>query len=145
MISSYWKALVRLLFAVVAKTCEPMKSSLVWTLCGTQSSKNDGDSLHHQKVFPQLFPWKRATNWRSFMHNPASISNNSSFIRYIRVWHFFLFKFVAGFSFYHTYLCLPKQIYLLCLLSVGNCFCWEEGTLFIQGRAMDFHFENSRF
>ncbi|KAF3976404.1 hypothetical protein CMV_000424 [Castanea mollissima] len=60
------------LHKVVTKTREPMKSSLVWTLRGTQSSKND------QKVLPQLFPWKRATYCRNFMQNTAPISNNSS-------------------------------------------------------------------
>ncbi|KAG6626185.1 hypothetical protein CIPAW_15G030900 [Carya illinoinensis] len=63
---------------VVAKTCKPIKSSLVWTLRGMQSSKDERDSLHHQKVLPHLFPWKRGTYWRNFMHNQIPISNNSS-------------------------------------------------------------------
>ncbi|XP_059630634.1 uncharacterized protein LOC132273660 isoform X2 [Cornus florida] len=61
----------------LAKTYKPSKFSLVWTLCDTQSSKKD-NSLQHQKMLPQLFPWKRATYCRSFMHNSALISNNSS-------------------------------------------------------------------
>ncbi|KAG6776122.1 hypothetical protein POTOM_019626 [Populus tomentosa] len=63
---------------VLTKTCKPSKFSLVWTLHGAQLSKNDGDSLHHGKVLPHLFPWKRATYWRSFLPKPSSISNHSS-------------------------------------------------------------------
>lgn len=63
---------------VLSKTREPSKFSLVWTLRGAQSSEKDGNSVHSQGVLPSLFPWKRATYWRSFMHNPASISNSTS-------------------------------------------------------------------
>ncbi|XP_011002421.1 PREDICTED: zinc finger CCCH domain-containing protein 7-like isoform X2 [Populus euphratica] len=65
-------------FAVLTKTRKPSKFSLVWTLHGAQLSKNDGDSLHHGKVLPHLFPRKRATYWRSFLAKPSSISNRSS-------------------------------------------------------------------
>ncbi|KAJ6997945.1 hypothetical protein NC653_014235 [Populus alba x Populus x berolinensis] len=75
---------------VLTKTCKPSKFSLVWTLHGAQLSKNDGDSLHHGKVLPHLFPWKRATYWRSFLPKPSSISNHSSLssIGYNGLWCF---------------------------------------------------------
>lgn len=115
MISCFREAQVRFSFAVVAKTCKPVKSSLVWTLCGMQSLKNDCDSSDHQQVLPYRFPWKRATYGRSFMHNQVSSSNNSSLsmiryislikkerkIRYINMWYcFFLNIFISGFSFF---------------------------------------------
>ncbi|TKY56095.1 Zinc finger CCCH domain-containing protein 7 [Spatholobus suberectus] len=54
------------------------RASLVWTLCSKNSSENDRDSRHYQKVLPQLFPWKRATYLRSFIHNSTSSFNSSS-------------------------------------------------------------------
>ncbi|XP_061972355.1 uncharacterized protein LOC133694706 isoform X4 [Populus nigra] len=69
---------MRRLRKVLTKTRKPSKFSLVWTLHGAQLSKNDGDSLHHGKVLSHLFPWKRATYWRSFLPKPSSISNHSS-------------------------------------------------------------------
>ncbi|CAK9160366.1 unnamed protein product [Ilex paraguariensis] len=60
------------------KKFKPSKFSWVWTLVGTKPSRKDGNSLSCQKVWPHLFPWKRATYWRSFMHDAASNSNYSS-------------------------------------------------------------------
>ncbi|XP_019174680.1 PREDICTED: uncharacterized protein LOC109170148 isoform X2 [Ipomoea nil] len=53
------------------------KFSLVWTLNGTQSSREDGSSFNH-KVRPYMFPWKRATNLRSFVQSLGSIPNDHS-------------------------------------------------------------------
>ncbi|KAK9270172.1 hypothetical protein L1049_025748 [Liquidambar formosana] len=64
----------------VVGTRKPSKFSLVWTLRDTQSSKKVGNPLQRQKVLPQLFPWKRATYWRSFMQNSAIIPNSLSTI-----------------------------------------------------------------
>ncbi|GLT55844.1 hypothetical protein SLA2020_289310 [Shorea laevis] len=60
---------------VVAKNYKRSKFSMVWTLRGAQLSNNHSDSLH-PKVFPQLFPWKRVTYWRSFI-NSVSWRNSS--------------------------------------------------------------------
>ncbi|XP_057490495.1 zinc finger CCCH domain-containing protein 7-like isoform X1 [Actinidia eriantha] len=60
----------------IAKTYKPSKFSLVWTLRDAQSMKK-GNTLIRQ-VWPHLFPWKRATHWRSLMHTSASNFNNSS-------------------------------------------------------------------
>ncbi|XP_057442716.1 uncharacterized protein LOC130734365 isoform X2 [Lotus japonicus] len=57
---------------------KPLKASFVWTLRGKNSSGNDGDSLHYHKVLPRLFPWKRTTYLRSFVHNSASSFDSSS-------------------------------------------------------------------
>ncbi|PRQ26639.1 putative transcription factor C3H family [Rosa chinensis] len=54
------------------------KNSLVWTPSGSQSSNNNGSSYDHQKVLPQLFPWKRARYWRTVMQSQASNFNYSS-------------------------------------------------------------------
>ncbi|XP_015885756.3 uncharacterized protein LOC107421110 isoform X1 [Ziziphus jujuba] len=62
----------------VAKSSTTSKNSLVWTLCGTQSLKNHGGSVGHLKVFPHLFPWKRAAYWRSFIHSRNLFSKTSS-------------------------------------------------------------------
>ncbi|XWS23675.1 hypothetical protein CRYUN_Cryun28dG0035400 [Craigia yunnanensis] len=62
---------------VVAKTHKPSKFSLVWTLHGARLSNNDGDSLRHPKVLPQLFPWKRKIFKRSFKLNSVSSCNSS--------------------------------------------------------------------
>ncbi|XP_031094524.1 uncharacterized protein LOC115998977 [Ipomoea triloba] len=53
------------------------KFSLVWTLNGTKSSREDGSSFNH-KVRPYMFPWKRATNLRSFVQSLGSIPNDHS-------------------------------------------------------------------
>ncbi|XP_050235440.1 uncharacterized protein At1g21580 isoform X2 [Mercurialis annua] len=73
----------RLPCKVATKTRKASKSSLVWTLHSAQSVKDDSDSLHHLKVLPERFPWKRATYWRSFMPSSAanSVYESSSTIR----------------------------------------------------------------
>nr|GMD87229.1 uncharacterized protein LOC109170148 isoform X1 [Ipomoea batatas] len=53
------------------------KFSLVWTLNGMKSSREDGSSFNH-KVRPYMFPWKRATNLRSFVQSLGSIPNDHS-------------------------------------------------------------------
>ncbi|XP_061372171.1 uncharacterized protein LOC133314677 [Gastrolobium bilobum] len=63
---------------VAGSSCKPSRASLVWTLRGKNSSKNDRDSWHYQKVLPHLFPWKRAIYLRSFIHSSASSFNSSS-------------------------------------------------------------------
>ncbi|XP_050388267.1 uncharacterized protein LOC126805526 isoform X2 [Argentina anserina] len=60
----------------VARTS--IKSSLVWTPSGTQSSIKNGSSYDHRKILPHLFPWKRATYWRTVMQTQASNFNYSS-------------------------------------------------------------------
>lgn len=97
---------MRFLFAVLSKTREPSKFSLVWTLRGAQSSEKDGNSVHSQGVLPSLFPWKRATYWRSFMHNPASIPNSTSLsmIRYIGMQAFSLSASAAVFCLSYMYI-----------------------------------------
>ncbi|XVE95555.1 hypothetical protein REPUB_Repub02eG0108000 [Reevesia pubescens] len=57
---------------VVAKTHKPSKFSLVWTLHSARLSYNDGNSIRHPKVLPQLLPWKRMTYKRSFKLNSVS-------------------------------------------------------------------------
>ncbi|XP_071923830.1 uncharacterized protein [Coffea arabica] len=54
------------------------KFSLVWTLCGTMSSKKDGSSERWQRVLPYLFPWRRATYWTNFMHSLSSVPIDSA-------------------------------------------------------------------
>ncbi|CDP11937.1 unnamed protein product [Coffea canephora] len=54
------------------------KFSLVWTLCGTMSSRKDGSSERWQRVLPSLFPWRRATYWTNFMHSLSSIPIDSA-------------------------------------------------------------------
>ncbi|XP_020228266.1 uncharacterized protein LOC109809359 isoform X2 [Cajanus cajan] len=64
---------------VSRSSCKRSRASLVWTLCSKNSSKNDRDSRQqYQKVWPQLFPWKRTTFLRNFIHNSASNFNSSS-------------------------------------------------------------------
>lgn len=72
------------LFTAMTKSCKPSKFSFVWTLHSAQLSNGD-DSLHRQKFLPHLFPWKRATYWRSFTPNTATNPSNSSLstIRYV--------------------------------------------------------------
>ncbi|CAJ1971938.1 unnamed protein product [Sphenostylis stenocarpa] len=59
-------------FAVARSSCKRSRASLVWTLCSKNSSENDRNSRHYQKVLPQLFPWKRATFASNF--NSGSLS-----------------------------------------------------------------------
>ncbi|KAK7275602.1 hypothetical protein RIF29_16721 [Crotalaria pallida] len=63
---------------VAGSSCKPLRASLVWTLRGENSSKNDSETRHYQKVLPHLFPWKRTTYLRGFIHNYASNSNPNS-------------------------------------------------------------------
>ncbi|KAK7320962.1 hypothetical protein VNO77_30965 [Canavalia gladiata] len=62
---------------VIRSSCKPSRASLVWTLRSKNSSGNDRDTWRHQKVLPQLFPWKR-TFLRNFIHNSATSFNNNS-------------------------------------------------------------------
>ncbi|CAN1234592.1 Zinc finger CCCH domain-containing protein 7 [Linum perenne] len=64
----------RQLHQVVRKIKKPAKYSLVWTLSGTQSSKDTRHSLHRQRILPNLFPWKRATYRRNSL--PSSFSSS---------------------------------------------------------------------
>ncbi|XP_027368943.1 uncharacterized protein LOC113874891 isoform X2 [Abrus precatorius] len=63
---------------VTRSSCKPSRASLVWTPRSKNSSKNVRDAWHYQRVIPQLFPWKRTTFLRSFIHNSASSFNSSS-------------------------------------------------------------------
>ncbi|XP_021895300.1 uncharacterized protein LOC110812756 isoform X2 [Carica papaya] len=69
---------VRLSHKAVVKPMKRSKFSLVWTLHGADISKSYGNSLKRQKVLPHLFPWKRATYWRSFTPYSAFVSRNNS-------------------------------------------------------------------
>ncbi|XP_047182768.1 uncharacterized protein LOC124848982 isoform X2 [Vigna umbellata] len=60
------------LHKAVRSSCKRSRASLVWTLCSKNSSENDKNSRHNQKVLPQLFRWKRATFSSSF--NSSSVS-----------------------------------------------------------------------
>ncbi|BAT82156.1 hypothetical protein VIGAN_03212200 [Vigna angularis var. angularis] len=60
------------LHKAVRSSCKRSRASLVWTLCSKNSSENDKNSRHNQKVLPQLFRWKRATFASSF--NSSSVS-----------------------------------------------------------------------
>ncbi|XWS25076.1 hypothetical protein CRYUN_Cryun27aG0040000 [Craigia yunnanensis] len=62
---------------VVVKTHKPSKFSLVWTLHSARLSNNDGTSLRHPKVLPQLFPWKRMSYKRSFKLSSVSSCSSS--------------------------------------------------------------------
>ncbi|GLT77926.1 hypothetical protein SLA2020_494800 [Shorea laevis] len=62
---------------VAAKNYKPSQLSLVWTLHGAGLSNNYVDSLRCPKFFPQVFPWKRVTYWRSFTINSVSCHNSS--------------------------------------------------------------------
>ncbi|GLT84932.1 hypothetical protein SLE2022_031390 [Rubroshorea leprosula] len=61
---------------VAAKNYKPSQLSLVWTLHSGWLSNNYVDSLHRPKFFPQVFPWKRVTYWRSFTINSVSCHNS---------------------------------------------------------------------
>ncbi|KAJ1393794.1 Zinc finger, CCCH-type [Sesbania bispinosa] len=63
---------------VAGSSCKPSRASLVWTLHSKNSSENHRDSWNYQKILPHLFPWKRATYLRNFIHNSASSYNSSS-------------------------------------------------------------------
>ncbi|PNY10756.1 putative zinc finger CCCH domain protein, partial [Trifolium pratense] len=54
------------------------RASLVWTLGSKNSSGNDRNFWHYQKVLPHLVPWKRTTYLRSFINNSASSFNSGS-------------------------------------------------------------------
>ncbi|XP_058724534.1 uncharacterized protein At1g21580 isoform X2 [Vicia villosa] len=58
---------------VAGMSSKSSRASLVWTLGGKNSSRNDRNSWHYQK-----FPWKRTTYLRSFIHNSASSFNSGS-------------------------------------------------------------------
>ncbi|KAF6147712.1 hypothetical protein GIB67_003043 [Kingdonia uniflora] len=64
---------------VLGRTKKPSKLSLVWTLQGSQSKNELTNSLQCKKGFPYLSPRKNMANWRNFMYNSTSISNQSSF------------------------------------------------------------------
>ncbi|XP_060198336.1 uncharacterized protein LOC132627172 isoform X2 [Lycium barbarum] len=63
----------------LAKTSKLSKFSLVWKLGDTQSSRKSGGTLGYEKLWPYLFPWKRASYRRSFLS--SSSSDSSSIIR----------------------------------------------------------------
>ncbi|KAK4340979.1 hypothetical protein RND71_039480 [Anisodus tanguticus] len=63
----------------LAKTSKFSKFSLVWKLGDTQSSRKYGGTVEYEKLWPYLFPWKRASYRRSFLS--SSPSNSSSIIR----------------------------------------------------------------
>ncbi|KAL3339736.1 hypothetical protein AABB24_028384 [Solanum stoloniferum] len=63
----------------LAKTSKLSKFSLVWKLGDTQSSRKYGGTVEYEKLWPYLFPWKRASYRRSFLR--SSPSDNSSIIR----------------------------------------------------------------
>ncbi|XP_057441812.1 uncharacterized protein LOC130733602 isoform X2 [Lotus japonicus] len=72
------RSIKRRSYKVARSSGKPSNASLVWTLCGNNSSRNDSDSLHHQKVLPHLCPWKRTTYLRSSIRNSASSFDSSS-------------------------------------------------------------------
>ncbi|XP_069153351.1 uncharacterized protein At1g21580 isoform X4 [Solanum lycopersicum] len=63
----------------LAKTSKLSKFSLVWKLGDTQSSRKYGGTVEYEKLWPFLFPWKRASYRRNFLS--SSPSDNSSIIR----------------------------------------------------------------
>ncbi|CAN4121117.1 unnamed protein product [Withania somnifera] len=63
----------------LAKTSKLSKFSLVWKLGDTQSSRKHGGTVEYEKLWPYLFPWKRASYRRSFLS--SSPSDSSSIIR----------------------------------------------------------------
>ncbi|KAH0681312.1 hypothetical protein KY284_022397 [Solanum tuberosum] len=63
----------------LAKTSKLSKFSSVWKLGDTQSSRKYGGTVEYEKLWPYLFPWKRASYRRSFLS--SSPSDNSSIIR----------------------------------------------------------------
>lgn len=62
-----------------AKSYRNSKFSFVWKLHDTQSSEKHKNSLVPRKVWPLLFPSKRATTLKSFMHALGTKPNSSSF------------------------------------------------------------------
>ncbi|PIA47563.1 hypothetical protein AQUCO_01400305v1 [Aquilegia coerulea] len=62
-----------------AKTQKPSRTSLVWTLHGTQTRHQDTGSLQRLKVYPYFSPWKRTSQWRNSKF--ASTFSKSSFSR----------------------------------------------------------------
>ncbi|CAN4121120.1 unnamed protein product [Withania somnifera] len=63
----------------LAKTSKLSKFSLVWKLGDIQSSRKHGGTVEYEKLWPYLFPWKRASYRRSFLS--SSPSDSSSIIR----------------------------------------------------------------
>lgn len=64
--------------AVLQKEKKPTRS-MVWRLGGDKLSKKCIATFGCQRVFPYIFPWKRAVNWKIFMRpNSISISSRSS-------------------------------------------------------------------
>ncbi|KAL8059575.1 hypothetical protein ABFX02_03G096800 [Erythranthe guttata] len=61
-----------------AKSCRHSKFSSVWKLHDKQSSEKHKNSVVPRKVWPHLFPWKRATYLRNFMHALGTKPNSSS-------------------------------------------------------------------
>nr|XP_009783699.1 PREDICTED: uncharacterized protein LOC104232248 isoform X3 [Nicotiana sylvestris] len=61
----------------LAKTSKWSKSSLVWKLGDTQSSRKCGSAVEYEKLWPYLFPWKRASYRRSFQNSSPSDSSIS--------------------------------------------------------------------
>ncbi|WCJ43488.1 Zinc finger C-x8-C-x5-C-x3-H type family protein [Euphorbia peplus] len=68
----------RQLRKVATKIRKPSKFSLVWTLRSSQLSSGNGHLVHRQKVWPHLFPWKRATYLKNSVPNVATSSISSS-------------------------------------------------------------------
>lgn len=71
------QGLNKLPFAGLAKTSKWSKSSLVWKLGDTQSSRKCGSAVEYEKLWPYLFPWKRASYRRSFQNSSPSDSSIS--------------------------------------------------------------------
>ncbi|XP_028555161.1 uncharacterized protein LOC110109077 isoform X2 [Dendrobium catenatum] len=64
---------------VLQKAKMPRRSSLVWTLSGDKLSQKCIAAFGCRRVFPYIFPWKRAVNWKSLMiPNSIPISSRSS-------------------------------------------------------------------
>ncbi|KAG8378217.1 hypothetical protein BUALT_Bualt08G0114800 [Buddleja alternifolia] len=62
-----------------AKTYRSSKVSFVWKLHDAKSLGKHKNLIGPQKVWPYLFPWKKSTYRRSFMHALGSKPNISSF------------------------------------------------------------------
>ncbi|KAL3845488.1 hypothetical protein ACJIZ3_002891 [Penstemon smallii] len=62
-----------------AKTCGSSKFSSVWKLHDAHSAEKANKSEKPQKLWPHLFPWKRATYRRNLLLALGSKTNNSYF------------------------------------------------------------------
>nr|CAD1831754.1 unnamed protein product [Ananas comosus var. bracteatus] len=60
------------------KTNKVASFSHVWTLSGRQPQKNAITTINHAKILPQLFPWKRTTNWKNSVRNRLPMLSKSS-------------------------------------------------------------------